>query len=272
MRWEHPIANSGAKIVDISHYERDDGRWSDYSLETLTGICLLRSGGFYRDAEGRQEFLDATTGHFVRPGVEERFRHPGKLAYRYTLLQLTPEAYGDQVEGAERAVGWAVPINTTLDMRHRALLAACARSEDPFAEHELLTLLLEELPTRVERPTCSDPLQTRAAHRRLAARTQEALAYEGNLSIGMDELAQLVGSSPHHLSRVFRRETGRTLSSYRTELRVRAVLEDFTANTGSLAELAAAHGFADHAHLARTIRRYHGEVPSALRAALRHDQ
>lgn len=271
MRGEHTIGNSGARLVDISHYERDDGRWSSFSVEALTGICLLRSGGFHREAEGRQEFIDATTGHFVRPGVEERFRHPGRLAYRYTLLVLTPEQYASQVEGAERAVGWALPISTTLDIRHRALLAACVRGDDPFTEHELLTALLEELPSRVDRPSASPCPQTSAAHRQLAAKAQEALAYDENLSIGMEQLAQLVGSSPHHLSRVFRQETGRTLTSYRTELRVRAVLEDFTANTSSLADLAAAHGFADHAHLTRTIRRYHGEVPSALRTALRHD-
>ena len=82
------------------------------------------------------------------------------------------------------------------------------------------------------------------------------------------ELARLVGSSPHHLSRAFRRVTGRTISAYRNELRVRSVLGDLAAGEADLAQLASRYGFADHAHLTRTVRRYAASPPSALRPEL----
>ncbi|MEV5570101.1 helix-turn-helix domain-containing protein [Spirillospora sp. NPDC052269] len=75
-----------------------------------------------------------------------------------------------------------------------------------------------------------------------------------------------------HLSRVFRRVTGRTITAYRNDLRVRAVLEDLAQGRGTpLAELAAEYGFADHAHLTRTIRRHLGDCPSSLREKLNAD-
>ena len=90
-------------------------------------------------------------------------------------------------------------------------------------------------------------------------------------STSVVDLARRVGCSPHHLSRVFRRLTGRTISQYRTELRVTHALDRLGGqdpDAGTLARIAAETGFADHAHLTRTIRRMIGTTPRTLRAAL----
>ena len=47
----------------------------------------------------------------------------------------------------------------------------------------------------------------------------------GDFSLSLDEVAREVGASPHHLSRVFQRVTGSSLTAYRNRLRVRAVLD-----------------------------------------------
>jgi AraC-like DNA-binding protein len=59
--------------------------------------------------------------------------------------------------------------------------------------------------------------------------------------------------SRSHLSRAFRAEAGETLTQYRAHLRVRAALDRLEAGETSLATLAAELGFADHAHLTRTM-------------------
>src|SRR5207244_4102040 len=67
-------------------------------------------------------------------------------------------------------------------------------------------------------------------------------------------LARLVGASPHHLSRIFRRRTGESVSGYRNRLRVRRALERLAAGERSLSGLAADLGFTDHSHLVRALR------------------
>jgi hypothetical protein len=77
------------------------------------------------------------------------------------------------------------------------------------------------------------------------------------------------GCSPHHLSRVFSQLTGLTVSQYRNRLRVSLALERVAEGEPDLAGLAWDLGFADHAHLTRTVRAATGRTPSSLRAAFR---
>ena len=86
--------------------------------------------------------------------------------------------------------------------------------------------------------------------------------------MGVVALAQRIAVSPHHLSRVFKAETGETISRYRNRLRVRLALERLAEGEPCLARLAAELGFADQAHLSRVVRRELGTTPSDLRARL----
>jgi AraC-like DNA-binding protein len=106
--------------------------------------------------------------------------------------------------------------------------------------------------------------ETIHAHRRLVDQAREALV-RGRLAVGLEDLADAVGCSPHHLSRVFRRVTGEPLTAYRNRLRVRAVLSDLQDGASSLRVLAAEYGFADQAHLTRVVRRQLGRTPTELR-------
>ena len=83
-----------------------------------------------------------------------------------------------------------------------------------------------------------------------------------------DALARELGVSRPHLSRVFRAETGESLSGFRTRLRVRSALDRIEAGQTNLAELAAELGFADHAHFTRTIRAELNLPPSTLRTLI----
>ncbi|MFF0868976.1 helix-turn-helix domain-containing protein [Nonomuraea sp. NPDC003560] len=129
----------------------------------------------------------------------------------------------------------------------RELLSACRKGADPLEVGERVRSLLAALPPRTERPGPGAPPPTRVIHRRMALAVQEALK---------------------HVGRIFRYVTGRTISEYRNELRVRAVLEHLADGGAQLAEPATMYGFADHAHLTRTVRKHLAETPSALRARL----
>ena len=109
-------------------------------------------------------------------------------------------------------------------------------------------------------------LRPASARRQLAEDAREALAADPSRSLLA--LARDLAVSPHHLSRVFRANTGHTISRHRLLLRGRAALERIAAGDRQLARVAADLGFADQSHLCRTLRGQTGHTPSALRSLL----
>jgi AraC family transcriptional regulator len=80
-------------------------------------------------------------------------------------------------------------------------------------------------------------------------------------------LAAEVGIHPAHLARTFRRLHGETIGEYVRRRRVEEA-ERALAGELSIAQIAAAAGFADQAHFSRVFRRHFGESPGARRRGL----
>jgi len=85
---------------------------------------------------------------------------------------------------------------------------------------------------------------------------------------GLIPLAAFLDVSPYRLSRAFTRELGVSLTRYRNRVRVARALDRIEAGDPGLAALAADLGFADQAHLTRTMREHLGHTPTALRRLL----
>ncbi|MCD0449246.1 AraC family transcriptional regulator [Actinocorallia sp. API 0066] len=257
------LAETGGIVLADIAYAPPHGGWSEAAPEPSDALCLVRSGWFARRALGREEFVDATGGYVARAGVEERIA--GEAA-GLTWIRLSPDAYDTHASRACRARDWLLRTDAVFDLQHRRLLAAVRRGADATETAERIFLLLAALPhgdgVRGPRPRPA----TWAAHRALVADAQEALHHRPGL--GLPALAAAVGASPHHLSRVFRRVTGRTITVYRNELRVRRMLDALADGHRDLAALAADLGFADHAEMTRTTRQHLGQPPSHLRTAL----
>ena len=95
-------------------------------------------------------------------------------------------------------------------------------------------------------------------------RVKDAIGGDLTRSQSLDELAALAGVHPAHLCRAFRDATGETLGGFSRRLRLEAA-DRLLCGTSSIAEIAAATGFYDQAHLARCFRRSFGASPSARR-------
>ncbi|MGP4028776.1 helix-turn-helix domain-containing protein [Actinomadura sp. 3N407] len=67
---------------------------------------------------------------------------------------------------------------------------------------------------------------------------------------------------------MFTREMGVSLTRYRSRVRVGRAMDRIEAGERALAALAADLGFADQAHLTRTVRAHLGRTPTALRGLL----
>lgn len=236
--------------------------WTGVACVRAYQIVLVRSGGYLRWINGEESFVDTTSALVLRSGDEIRVAHPLGCGDTYTALQY------DEPPDLDLHAGEHV-VSDEFDLQHRALVFACRTGLDAFELAERVELVLTALAhPEGERSSRGVRPGTRQAHERLVDHAVEALLCAG-FDCGLDEIAALVGASPHHLSRVFHRVTGTTLTAYRNRLRVRAVLADLQDGEDSLRALAAKYSFADQSHLTRVVRRQLGQAPSELRAILR---
>jgi transcriptional regulator GlxA family with amidase domain len=106
------------------------------------------------------------------------------------------------------------------------------------------------------------------AQQQVVDETRLYLAWHFRQQLDLSTVAEAVGSSPFHLSRIFKRATGRSVTEYRTALRVRFAIDRLAGGDDDLSRLALEAGFYDHAHMTNTFRRSLGSPPSHLRVWL----
>jgi AraC-like DNA-binding protein len=84
--------------------------------------------------------------------------------------------------------------------------------------------------------------------------------------LSLSELAAELHVSPFHLTRVFRERTGRTLTAYLHDLRLRTAVERLDADPGApLSRVAADLGYCTPSHFTDRFRAAFGVPPSQLR-------
>jgi len=85
--------------------------------------------------------------------------------------------------------------------------------------------------------------------------------------ISLADIAAAASISPFHLTRVFKKTMGMSPHQYLVEVRVHSARALVSAGGGhpSLAEVAAAVGFADQSHLTRQFKRILGTTPKKVR-------
>ena len=82
---------------------------------------------------------------------------------------------------------------------------------------------------------------------------------------GLGEWAERLGIRPEHLSRRFTRLYGVGPQRFRWEARTRAAWRDVVGTSAALAQIALTHGFADQAHMTRSIHALTGRPPGVWR-------
>jgi AraC-like DNA-binding protein len=261
-----PLAVLPEMFVYEIHCRDDRRRLSGPRYEYSWNLVMMRSGGFVQRLDGREDFYDATSAFVTRPGQERYAGHlagPGDVS---TGIWLSERLIEDHFDRGVRLPPARITTSAGFGLAHRLLVAACRRGVDAPEAAERAYDLLARLEPAASADGWRSPA-TEAAHWALAAAAAEAMT-AGYLTAGIDELPRLANCSPQHLSRVFRRVTGRSLTFHRNELRVRAVLGRLEAGDRALRALAAEYGFADQAHLTRVVRRHLRTTPAALRTLL----
>jgi two-component system response regulator YesN len=82
-------------------------------------------------------------------------------------------------------------------------------------------------------------------------------------SLDLNSIAEEVGYTPSHLSRVFKQQMGRTLSQYWNQVRMnRAQIFIRSEQDTSLLEISKMVGFDDYHYFSRLYKQFHGHSPT----------
>lgn len=244
---------------------RDDhAGWSAPEPVDRYELVLVRAGGFRRRGRTGEALLDQTLGYLARPHDEASFAHPHG-GDDCTALTISTAFWHELLD--ERPVPETVYVDAELDLAHRLLRRAGSGPDPEFAVAERLVTLLARATGTAPTGSAATP-GTAGRDRRIVEAAREALHDGVPAATGLVPLARLLGVSPYRLSRSFRQLVGVPLTRYRNRLRVGRALDRLEQGTDNLATLAADLGFADQAHLTRTVRAQLGRTPTELRRLL----
>lgn len=155
-------------------------------------------------------------------------------------------------------------LATAAKLRH---LVACDGRQTRLYAETLGALLMMEL---LQTPLASRPAPPQrgglsALHERVLCDFIRAHLAE---DIGLDRLAGLVGLSPYHVARAFKRSLGVAPHRYLNQLRIDKAKQMLAAGRLSITETAYAVGFASSSHFATIFRRVTGQTPRDFRRTL----
>lgn len=243
-------------------------------------IVFARSGLFLKQVAGREIVADPNHVLFFNRAEPYHCAHPVDGGDDCTVFAFQPElllevigSYQPRVaDQPERPFEFTHTLSqqTVFFFQHRVRQGLLAGANELLMVDELSLKLLATvmrsayLSRRIPLPRRRVP--TARSHRDLAERTRLMLAACFAESLGLEEIARAVHSSPFQLARVFHHETGLSLHQYRTRLRLRSALNRLADSKTDLSMLALDLGFSSHSHFTDTFRRAFGTTPSECRA------
>jgi AraC-like DNA-binding protein len=231
---------------------RDDHRrWSAAESRDDYRLVLVRRGMFRRRVAGLSVDLDPTLAYLGLPGEEECFAHPADGGDVCTAISLSPRLW--RTLAGEGPVSRIVYVDAATDLTHRRLLRS-AQDVDYAVAEQIARLVRPAGPARYER---------------LVDEARQAILEDHPAAAGLFPLADLIGVSPYRLSRAFTRCLGVSVTRYRNRVQVARAMDRLEAGQPHLGELSADLGFADQAHLTRTIKEHLGYTPAVVRELLR---
>jgi AraC family transcriptional regulator len=260
-------------------------RGSSSTEEEMMNHTLVfpRSGVFLKKISEKDQLVaDSTRVLFFNRHETCRFSHPADGGDKCTSIRFRAEPLVDFLQSMrphvadspERPFRSAAAVSTSslaLKLHRLRRLVLFARSDDALViEETCVALLTEALANAGEEQNTElrkSRQSTRKAHRDLVDATRVVLARRFREKLSLADLARAVFSSPFHLARIFRRETGLSLHQHLTRLRLRHALEHLADDKPDLTMLALDLGFSSHAHFSHAFRREFGSAPSQLRSS-----
>ena len=99
----------------------------------------------------------------------------------------------------------------------------------------------------------------------LVARVKRCINCDLSRNIGLVEIAEQAYSSPFHISRIFKENTGIGINQYRNQQRLRLVSLKLLHGFKDLTILANDFGYSSYTHSSYYYKKYYGNTPSQFR-------
>ena len=253
-------------LLADAHCSATTPEMSDEEIEPGFSVVFPRSGLYVRHVAGERVVANPAVALFFNRHEVQRTSHPNGSGDRSVLFSLSRRFVAPFLNPRTGSFPLRAKTTTgTMDMTIRLLVRDSTRG---YAT----PLDLEERTLRILRSLLGNA-KPGAPHSRhqgsVVADAQEYLTDHFADDSDLQTVAREVGSSPHHLSRLFHSVTGTTMSAYRTQLRIRAAVAQLSGGASDVSRVAVEVGVYDHAHRANTIRRHLRSTPTAIRFALR---
>jgi AraC family transcriptional regulator len=172
----------------------------------------------------------------------------------------------------ERARQYSLALNHPVSLSSGDGVWLAARLyRELYATDAASSLAVEGLLLEIMAEASRSGVTTREGRKppRWLEQARESIHTNFSESISLSTLAEVAGVHPIHLSREFRRYYGWSIGEYIRKLRIEFACREVAETETLFLEIAAAAGFADHAHFTRTFKRFTGLTPSQYRANFR---
>jgi AraC-like DNA-binding protein len=242
-----------------------------HAHEELT-LGLVTGGAIHLQTRSREALAQA--GSFVLINPEEV--HQGTPAtlegWRCRTIHILPHVIRETAEEMKSfsslpPIAFRSPTIDDIDLAKDLLeLHRCCEVANSSLERQSrITALIARLLARHAETSIEGP--SRHCEPLAVSRARAYLHENFSDQVRLTELARTAGVTPFRLLRAFQKSTGLTPHAYQIQARVRAAYV-LLQGQAAVAEVAAATGFADQAHLTRVFKAIMGATPGQYRAAL----
>lgn len=271
--WRTPLL-PGADLLTAEYHEHE---FAPHWHEAYT-IPVIEDGAECFRYQGAHHIAEAGTVPVINPGEVHTGSRAVDEGWRYRVMYVPIDYLRDlasEIAGRSLPLPWFSAdvirdpdLARRLSHAHRLLEADADRrriaSTRDAPGTDVLAVegaLLDALSTLLTRHghTREAPLQPQMNDPRVET-MKSLLAADLATPLRVADLAQAVGLSPFHATRLFTEASGLPPHAWRTQLRLQRALAPLRAGA-SVADVAAASGFTDQSHFTRHFRRVFGVPP-----------
>ena len=245
-------------------------------------VAFPHAGSYVLQSQGDTALIDVNSIAFFNPLGVYRTSHPNGCGDHGAGIAIRPDVVADALsewggdgDPAEARFPFlrAPSSPRAFWIQHRILSRLASSSPvDPLdVEESALALVSESISAgvRVSRKKLAARPGTARRRRERVDAARGYLAARFRKPVRLADVAAAAGVSTFHACRMFKQETGISITRFLHRLRLRAALAELPGCRGDITRLALDLGYASHSHFTYAFRREFGVPPSAAWARAR---
>jgi AraC family transcriptional regulator len=252
----HVSGRWGAPSLMLSSVVHEARRVNPAHIHEAAFISLVLDGRYDETAAQRSFRYDRFSALY-HPAELEHQDVVGAPGVRLLIFEFRPELLESTAVRPAHLRAMRDLSGTSAAWNLLSIYRDAAQRNDELDFEERALQLINDVASMPSRIPLHQPSLTRA-------RDYLDAAFRRRLT--MKEIADVAGIHPVYLGQMFHRQTGETIATCVSRLRVRAAAERLCSTSLPLAELALDHGFCDQSHFHRVFKKVSGLTPAAFRA------